>query len=184
MKKQEQQSILSNCVVLAATLVAGSPAHASFLPPEVMDVAADWIALFVLFAVPIGAIVLFWLVHILPEVIAEKQHHPQKSAIKTLCLLSLVFGGMLWPIAWIWAFTKPVAYRLAYGTDRHDDYYREMSHAARSGKLSRAEIEYVKRELDEIAEKRVLSVELLHARDEITAALAAGAGTGAKGSAS
>jgi hypothetical protein len=32
-------------------------------------------------------------------------------------LLSLVFGGLLWPIAWLWAYSKPVLYKLAYGTD-------------------------------------------------------------------
>jgi len=56
-------------------------------------------------------------------VFAEKHHHPQKHAINLLCLLSLVFGGLLWPLAWLWAFTKPVAYKLAYGTDKHDDYF-------------------------------------------------------------
>ena len=30
------------------------------------------------------------------------------TRIRTLCLLSLVFGGLLWPIAWLWAYTKPV----------------------------------------------------------------------------
>ena len=65
------------------------------------------------------------MVHILPEKIAEKKKHPQTDAIKTLCLLSLVFGGMLWPLAWLWAYSKPVMYKLAYGTDKlehdHDD---------------------------------------------------------------
>jgi hypothetical protein len=28
-----------------------------------------------------------------------------------------VFGGLLWPIAWLWTYTKPVLYKLAYGTD-------------------------------------------------------------------
>jgi hypothetical protein len=33
---------------------------------------------------------------------------------------------MLWPFAWLWAYSKPVMYKLAYGTDRvahdaHDD---------------------------------------------------------------
>ena len=32
---------------------------------------------------------------------------------------------MLWPIAWLWAYTKPVGYKLAYGTDKHPDYYKE-----------------------------------------------------------
>jgi hypothetical protein len=64
-------------------------------------------------------------VHVLPEKIAHKRHHPQFEAIRTLCLLSLVFGGLLWPIAWLWAYTKPVGYKLAYGTDKHPDYYKE-----------------------------------------------------------
>ena len=65
------------------------------------------------------------MVHVLPEKIAHKRHHPQLEAIKTLCLLSLVFGGLLWPIAWLWAYTKPVGYKLAYGTDKHPDYFKE-----------------------------------------------------------
>ena len=42
----------SRHVALAGPLLAAAPAHASFLPPEVMDAAADWLALFVLFVVP------------------------------------------------------------------------------------------------------------------------------------
>jgi type 1 glutamine amidotransferase len=45
-------------------------------------------------------------------------HHPQTKAIQVLCLLSLVFGGLLWPLAWLWAYSKPVFYRMAYGEDR------------------------------------------------------------------
>ena len=67
-------------------------------------------------------IALFWLVHILPEQIAHKRNHPQFEAIRTLCLLSLVFGGLLWPIAWLWAYSKPVLHKMAYGTDKlHPD---------------------------------------------------------------
>jgi len=67
---------------------------------ETLDSAATVIAWVVLVIVPIGVIYLFWMVHILPEKIAEKNHHPPKAAIKTLCLLSLMFGGMLWPFVW------------------------------------------------------------------------------------
>jgi hypothetical protein len=81
---------------------------------KVADVAV-WVVILV---VPAVAVWLFWMVHILPEKIAEKRGHPQTDAIKTLCLLSLVFGGLLWPLAWIWAYSKPVMYKLAYGTDR------------------------------------------------------------------
>ena len=109
----------------AAWSLLPSTAHASLLPPEMEDALANWIAIFVLFFVPVLLIVLFWLVHILPEQIAHKRHHPQFEAIRTLCLLSLVFGGLLWPLAWIWAYTKPVGYKLAYGTDKHPDYFKE-----------------------------------------------------------
>jgi hypothetical protein len=85
---------------------------------EFVDTLADYIAIFVLFFVPALLIYIFWMVHILPEKIAERRGHPQADAIKTLCLLSLVFGGLLWPIAWLWAYSKPVFYKMAYGTDQ------------------------------------------------------------------
>jgi Protein of unknown function (DUF3302) len=108
---------------LVLTLVFPGEARASFLPPEVEDKLATFLALFVIFVVPVVLIALFWMVHVLPEKIAHKRHHPQFEAIRTLCLLSLVFGGLLWPIAWIWAYTKPVMHKLAYGTDKasHDE---------------------------------------------------------------
>jgi hypothetical protein len=109
----------------AWSFVLPSTAHASLLSPELEDKVATYIAIFVLFFVPVLLIVLFWMVHVLPEKIAHKRHHPQFEAIRTLCLLSLVFGGLLWPIAWLWAYTKPVGYKLAYGTDKHPDYYKE-----------------------------------------------------------
>jgi len=110
---------------LATLLLA--PAHAWAMTGPLVDTAADVLAWVVLLLVPIAGIYLFWKVHILPEIIAEKRHHPQKDAIKTLCLLSLLFGGLLWPIAWLWAYSKPVMYKLAYGTDKHEDFYKEAA---------------------------------------------------------
>lgn len=116
---------------LAVALALAAPAvHASFLSGEAVDTAANVLAWGVLIFVPFIVLYLFWMVHILPEKIAEKRQHPQKEAIKTLCILSLVFGGMLWPIAWLWAYAKPVGYKLAYGTDKHEDYYKEAGAAA------------------------------------------------------
>ena len=105
------------------------------LSPELVDTVADYMAIFVLFFVPALLIYVFWMVHILPEKIAERRGHPQADAIKTLCLLSLVFGGLLWPIAWLWAYSKPVLYKMAYGTDRvdhHDAAPRRHSEEPRS----------------------------------------------------
>jgi CBS domain containing-hemolysin-like protein len=100
-----------------------SPAHASIFKGETLDKVADVLSWVVLVIAPIVAITIFWLVHILPEKIAEKRKHPQAKAIQTLCLLSLFFGGLLWPLAWLWAYSRPVLYKMAYGTDtvEHND---------------------------------------------------------------
>ena len=92
-------------------------------PSSFVDTAANVLAVIVIVLVPCAGIALFWMVHVLPEKIAERRHHPQKDAIKVLCLLSLVFGGMLWPFAWLWAYSKPVFHKLAYGRDKHDEFY-------------------------------------------------------------
>ena len=97
----------------AAALAIPAPAWASFLSGEALDTAANVISWVVILVVPLVVIALFFYVHVLPEVIAEKRHHPQKHAIKTLCILSLFFGGLLWPLAWLWAYTRPVMFRAA-----------------------------------------------------------------------
>lgn len=127
--------------------LAAAPAWASFLSGDALDTAADILAIAILFIVPAVAIVVFWIVHVLPEKIAHKRHHPQLEAITTLCLLSLVFGGLLWPLAWLWAFTKPVGYRVAYGTDKHADYYDEMAEKHRAGALSDEELRHLQEDL-------------------------------------
>jgi hypothetical protein len=99
------------------------------LSPDVVDTVAGYVAIFVLVFVPGLLIYMFWMVHILPEKIAERRGHPQADAIKTLCLLSLVFGGLLWPLAWLWAYSKPVFHQMAYGTDRVEHAPAERSDA-------------------------------------------------------
>jgi len=151
-------------LLLPLVLAWPAAAHASFLPPEMMDAAAMGIAWFVIVAVPIGGIVLFWMVHVLPEKIAHKRHHPQRDAIHTLCLLSLVFGGLLWPIAWLWAYVKPVGYRAAYGTEKHDDYFYEKSREAHAGELLEHELDHLRDELDAMHAKGTLSADLRQVR--------------------
>ena len=144
-------------------------AHAAFLHGEALDTMADWLAIIVICIVPIGVIVIFWLVHILPEKVAEKRHHPQLPAITTLCLLSLVFGGLLWPIAWLWAYTRPIGYKMAYGTEKHDDYFVEKTEQARAGKLLEGEIVHLRDELDSMAKRGSLPPELRKLRAELDA---------------
>jgi CBS domain containing-hemolysin-like protein len=148
--------------------LAALPARASFLSGEALDTAADVLAVIVLIFVPVVAIVVFWLVHILPEKFAHKRHHPQRDAIQVLCLLSLVFGGLLWPFAWLWAFTKPVVYRGAYGTDKHEDYYDELAERHRSGMLVRDEILHLREELEAMEAKGALPPRLRSLKDELT----------------
>ena len=113
-------------IVIACGLACAGVEPCLAASGEFADKAATFLAVFIIIVMPIGGVVLFWLVHILPEKAAEKRHHPQKDAIQVLCLLSLVFGGLLWPLAWLWAYSKPVMHKLAYGRDKHDDYYAEL----------------------------------------------------------
>ena len=104
-------------LVLLGCAMLPQSAHASLFKGEALDTVANVMSWLVLFIVPIVLISVFWLVHILPEKIAHKKRHPQTKAIQCLCLLSLFFGGLLWPLAWLWAYSKPVMHKLAYGTD-------------------------------------------------------------------
>src|SRR3954464_13923914 len=105
-------------LILIGIALLPDSAHASMFHGETLDSIANAISWVVLVIAPIIGIAVFWLVHILPRKIAEKRQHPQAGAIQCLCLLSLVFGGLLWPIAWLWAYSKPVLHKLAYGTDK------------------------------------------------------------------
>jgi hypothetical protein len=159
------------CVALWVLAWLPGAGHASFLHGDTLDAVANVIAVIVLLVVPVAVVVAFWLVHILPEKIAERKHHPQKDAIKTLCLLSLVFGGLLWPLAWIWAYTKPVLHKVAYGTDKHEDYYKELAEkdTAEAREL-KDDVVRLRRELDELqARGGGLPVELLEIREQLAA---------------
>jgi CBS domain containing-hemolysin-like protein len=155
-----------------------SSATASIFKGDTLDAVADVLAIVVLIVVPVVAIIVFWLVHVLPERYAEKRHHPQAKAIQVLCLLSLVFGGLLWPIAWLWAFTKPVAHKAAYGTDKDEHYFEKMHARAESGELSPHEVETLKDELDAVAARGALPASLRRLRERLAAAERPAAGAG------
>jgi CBS domain containing-hemolysin-like protein len=166
-KIQERRMMRLARAVLALALLAPAAARASFLSGEALDTAANVLSWVVLVVVPIVAIGLFGYVHVLPELIAEKRQHPQKHAIKTLCILSLFFGGLLWPLAWLWAYTRPVGFRAAYGSEKHEDYYVEMGEKARLGQLVRADIIRLRHELAAMQEKGDLPHALVEVRDAI-----------------
>jgi CBS domain containing-hemolysin-like protein len=137
-------------LILALMLASPQRARASFLHGEALDSLANGISWVVLVIAPIIGIVIFWLVHILPEKIAHKKKHPQTYAIQCLCLLSLVFGGLLWPIAWLWAYSKPVLYRMAYGTDVDES----LAHNEEGHKMVAEEEKQLRARLAEIEAKK------------------------------
>jgi Protein of unknown function (DUF3302) len=133
-----------------ALLALPSHAHASLFHGETLDAIANGISWVVLIIAPIIGIAAFWLVHILPEKIAHKKKHPQTRAIQCLCLLSLCFGGLLWPIAWLWAYTKPVLHKMAYGTDVDES----LSHVGHEVTEEDKEIEKLRTRIAELEAKR------------------------------
>jgi CBS domain containing-hemolysin-like protein len=148
---------------------ASGGACASFLSGEALDTAADIMSWVVLFLAPAIAIVVFWIVHVMPEKIAEKRHHPQTAAIQTLCLLSLVFGGLLWPIAWLWAYTKPVLYKVAYGTEKREEFFVESGEKAKEGALLAEDLRHLRQELDAMEARGALTPKLAKLRDDLIA---------------
>jgi CBS domain containing-hemolysin-like protein len=126
-KKQHAVKLAFQTLIL---LLLATPAHASMFHGETLDALANVLAWAVLVIVPAVGITVFWLLHVMPEKIAAKKHHPQTQAIHTLCLLSLFFGGLLWPIAWLWAYSKPVLYKMAYGTDQVPHGHEDSAHPA------------------------------------------------------
>jgi hypothetical protein len=137
-------------LIAFASLALPSHAHASLFHGETLDSIANGISWVVLVLAPIIGIAAFWLVHILPEKIAHRKMHPQTKAIQCLCLLSLCFGGLLWPLAWLWAYTKPVLHKMAYGTDVD----KSLGHAGEEVKEEENEIEKLRVRLAELEAKR------------------------------
>ena len=137
-------------VVTLVFLVSPSRAHASLFHGETLDSIANGISWVVLIIGPIIGIAIFWMVHILPEKIAEKKRHPQTKAIQCVCLLSLCFGGMLWPFAWLWAYTKPVLHKMAFGTDVDESH----GHGAGETIDEKKEIEKLRARVAELEAKR------------------------------
>src|ERR1041384_1327071 len=130
-------------LIAFACMASPTRAQASLFHGETLDAIANGISWVVLIVAPIIGVAAFWLVHILPEKIAEKKKHPQTRAIQCLCLLSLCFGGLLWPIAWLWAYTKPVLHKMAYGTDvdeSHGHGHQELTEEQKEIEKLRARV--------------------------------------------
>jgi len=122
------------------------------------QIIADYMVWLVIIVVPFAVIYIFWKIHILPEIYAEKVHHPQTKLIQVICIMSIIFGGILWPLAWILAYSKPVLHKMAYGTDKSDEYFLdpEGHHAEKPINLSIVddEISSLKEKLEGLEQRR------------------------------
>ena len=49
----------------------------------------------------------------LPGQLAHKWNHPQAGAINAMSWVGIATGGLLWPVAFIWAFTTPFGVKSA-----------------------------------------------------------------------
>jgi len=66
----------------------------------------DVFALIVLGVLLIAAIALIAVLGALPGHVAHLRRHPQAAAIAVGGWLGLLFGGVLWPVMMIWAYTR------------------------------------------------------------------------------
>jgi hypothetical protein len=71
--------------------------------------ALDIFAFFVFGVLIAAAMVIIIGLGSLPGAIAWKRGHPQAAAVTVASWLGLALGGILWPLALIWAFWKPSA---------------------------------------------------------------------------
>ena len=145
----------------------------AFAMPEGMEEAiADKMVWLIIIVMPIAFIYGYWKIHILPEKYAEKVHHPHLKTIKVLCFLSIIFGGLFWPLAWLLAYSKPVFYKMAYGTDKSDEYFKEhaVEHAGVPEDLAMVddEIMQLEEKLSGLNQKRDLIKQLRSTHQPLT----------------
>ena len=64
-------------------------------------------ALIVLVVIAVTAVVAIVILGMLPGRIAFKRHHPQAEAVRVAGWVGILAGGVLWPLALVWAFIRP-----------------------------------------------------------------------------
>src|SRR6266480_7632198 len=66
----------------------------------------------------------------LPGQLAHKWNHPQAGAINAMSWVGIATGGLLWPVAFIWAFTTPFGAKFPVKDERHPSSAAESDVAA------------------------------------------------------
>lgn len=67
----------------------------------------DIFAVFILCVLVVTAVVAIAVLGALPGRVARSRQHPYTQAISVAGWVSLIFGGLLWPLALVWAYAPP-----------------------------------------------------------------------------
>lgn len=78
----------------------------------------DIFALFVLIVLLASAVAVWVIIGMLPGRIARQRNHPQAEAINVCGWWGVLTMGVLCPVAFIWAYTKPGSVT----TERHNSH--------------------------------------------------------------
>ena len=70
----------------------------------------DYFAWFVLVVLAVAGLAAWIVLARMPGQIARKREHPQAEAISIAGWLGALALGIFWPIALVWAFTKPIRF--------------------------------------------------------------------------
>lgn len=78
---------------------------------------------FIIMGVLVGAIMfLVFTLGALPGKIAGKRQHPQAEAITICGWVGIITLGLAWPVALIWAYTRPLAVANPANTIDHTEF--------------------------------------------------------------
>jgi len=75
----------------------------------------DYIALLILIVLGISIIAGLILLGMMPGMIARSRQHPQSDAIGACGWWGLLTMGLLLPIAYIWAYSRPMSIKISDG---------------------------------------------------------------------
>ena len=70
--------------------------------------ALDLFAILVLVVLVVAVVVIWVFLAMLPGKIAQKRGHPQAEAVNVCGILGGLTLGLLWPVAFTWAYLKPL----------------------------------------------------------------------------
>ena len=63
----------------------------------------------------------------MPGKIARRRNHPQAEAINVCGWLGIITLGLAWPVAFVWAYTRPAGGVMGQGDERVEQTIAELS---------------------------------------------------------